>query len=149
MAECILGRGAEAYDYWKKVSFIHRGREPEVFKAEPYVYSEFVHGPESPFYGLGAFSWMTGTASWMWKVCLDWILGVRAEIRGLQVDPCIPPEWDGFKVVRRFRKATYEIEVTIPSTCRRASASSMLTASGTTRICCRCSRPERRIRSGS
>jgi len=115
MAECILGRGAQAYEYWKKVSFVYRGRQPQLYKAEPYVYSEFINGPESPFYGEAAFSWMTGTASWMWKVCLDWILGVRAEIRGLLIDPCVPPEWDGFKVVRRFRKATYEIEVTNPN----------------------------------
>ena len=114
MAECILGRGAEAYGYWKKVSFVHRGKEQAVFKAEPYVYSEYVHGPDSAYYGQGEFSWMTGTATWMWKVCLDWILGVRAEIRGLLVDPCIPPEWDGFRLTRRFRKATYEIEVENP-----------------------------------
>ena len=114
MAECILGRGQEAYDYWKEVSFMHRGKEPDLFKAEPYVYSEYVHGPDSKYYGQGEFSWTTGTAAWMWKVCLDWILGVRAEIRGLLVDPCIPPDWDGFQVSRRFRRATYEIEVTNP-----------------------------------
>lgn len=114
MAECVLGRGAEAYEYWKKVSFVHRGMEPEVYKAEPYVYSEYVHGPDSRYFGQGEFSWMTGTASWMWKVCMDWILGVRAEIRGLLVDPCIPPEWDSFTITRRFRKATYEIEVHNP-----------------------------------
>lgn len=114
MAECILGRGEEAYRYWKEVSFVHRGKEPDVFKVEPYVYSEYIHGPDSLYYGQGEFSWTTGTASWMWKVCLDWILGVRAEIRGLLVDPCIPPEWDSYTVVRRFRRATYEIEVENP-----------------------------------
>jgi cellobiose phosphorylase len=50
----------------------------------------------------------------MWKVCVDWILGVRAEIRGLLVDPCIPPEWDSYSVTRRFRKATYQIDVQNP-----------------------------------
>jgi len=50
----------------------------------------------------------------MWKVCLDWILGVRAELRGLLIDPCIPSEWDEFSVTRRFRKAIYEIHVTNP-----------------------------------
>lgn len=114
MAECVLGRGQEAWDYWKEVSFIERGKQPDIYKAEPYVYCEYIHGPDSTAYGQGEFSWMTGTASWMWKVCLEWILGVRAEIRGLLIDPCIPPEWDAFKVVRRFRRATYEIEVSNP-----------------------------------
>ena len=114
MAECILGRAEQAYEYWRKISFMHRGKEPEVYKAEPYVYSEYVHGPDSLYYGQGEFSWMTGTASWMWKVCLDWILGARAEIRGLHMDPCVPAEWDSYTVVRRFRRATYEIEVSNP-----------------------------------
>lgn len=114
MAECILGRGAEAWEYWRKVSFIHRGKKPNLYKAEPYVFSEFVNGPDSAYFGEGQFSWMTGTASWMWKVSLDWILGVRAEFRGLLIDPCIPPEWDSFKVTRHFHRATYEIEIENP-----------------------------------
>jgi cellobiose phosphorylase len=114
MAECILGRGEQAYEYWKEVSFMFRGKEPDVYKAEPYVYSEYIHGPDSRYYGQGEFSWMTGTAAWSWKVCLEWILGVRAEIRGLLVDPCVPREWDSFKIIRRFRRATYEISVENP-----------------------------------
>lgn len=114
MAECILGRAEQAYDYWKKVSFVYRGQDPELYKAEPYVFCEYVLGPDSRYFGQGEFSWMTGTAAWMWKVCLDWILGIRAEIRGLLLDPCIPPNWDGYKVTRRFRRATYEIEVRNP-----------------------------------
>jgi cellobiose phosphorylase len=30
------------------------------------------------------------------------------------VDPCIPPEWDGFTAVRRFRGAEYRITVKNP-----------------------------------
>lgn len=114
MAECVLGRAELAYDLWKMTSFIHRGKDPDLYKAEPYVYAEYVYGPDSQNYGMGEFTWMTGTAAWMWKVCLEWIMGVRPELRGLLVDPCIPAEWDGFKVVRKFRRATYEIEVTNP-----------------------------------
>jgi cellobiose phosphorylase len=114
MAECVLRRGNRAYDLWKTTSFMKRGTEPEVYMAEPYVYSEYIHGPDSPSYGQAEFSWLTGTAAWMWKVSIDWILGVRAEIRGLLVDPCIPSEWDEFKVTRHYRRATYEIEVSNP-----------------------------------
>lgn len=115
MAECILGRGDQAYEYWKEVSFVHRGeQDEEKYKVEPYVYCEYIHGPDSKYYGQGEFSWMTGTAAWMWKVALDWILGVRAEIRGLMIDPCIPSGWDSYKVVRRFRRATYEVTVENP-----------------------------------
>ncbi|HOK55030.1 MAG TPA: hypothetical protein PKV43_11235, partial [Armatimonadota bacterium] len=83
---------------------------------------EYIHGPDSATYGQGEFSWLTGTAAWMWKVSIDWILGVRAELRGLLVDPCIPSEWDGFKVVRRYRRATYEIDVVNPEHVSRGIA---------------------------
>lgn len=114
MAECILGRGEQAWEYWKQVSFINRGEIPDLYRAEPYVFCEFVNGPDSPYFGEGQFSWMTGTASWMWKVCLDYILGVRAELRGLLLDPCIPPEWASYRVIRRFRRAAYDIVVENP-----------------------------------
>lgn len=114
MAECMLGRGDRAYDIWRRTSFVLRGREPEIYRVEPYVYAEYVHGPDSPTFGQGEFTWTTGTATWMWKVCMDWILGIRAELRGLLIDPCIPEAWDQFKVARRFRKATYDIHVTNP-----------------------------------
>ena len=106
-AECILGRGNRAYDIWRRTSFTTRGEQPDVYKAEPYVYSEYVHGPDSVTFGQGEFSWLTGTAAWMWKVSLEWILGVRPELDGLLIDPCIPDSWDGFKVKRPFRGALY------------------------------------------
>lgn len=114
MAECILGRGDRAYDMWKRSSFTTLGERPETYKAEPYVYSEYVHGPDSVNFGLGEFSWMTGTAAWMWKVSLEWILGVRPQLLGLLVDPCIPSSWDGFSVKRHFRNAEYRINVENP-----------------------------------
>lgn len=114
MAEAIMGRGEQAYEYWREVSFVHNGKNSGVYKAEPYVYAEYIHGPDSHYYGQGEFSWTTGTAAWMWKVSLEWIMGIRPELKGLLIDPCIPPEWDSFKVVRRFRRACYEIEVENP-----------------------------------
>ena len=114
MAECVLGRGDKAYDMWKRTSFTTCGEQPEVYKAEPYVYAEFVHGPDSATFGQGDFTWMTGTAAWMWKVSLEWILGVRPELDGLLIDPCIPSGWDRFTVNRRFRNATYHIAVENP-----------------------------------
>lgn len=119
MALCILGRGDQAYDMWRRSSFVVRGQDPNVYKAEPYVYSEYVIGPDSSSFGQGEFSWMTGTAAWMWKVSLEWILGVRPHFDGLLIDPCIPTVWDKFQVKRYFRNAVYMITVENPDhTCK-------------------------------
>ena len=60
-------------------------------------------------------SWLTGTASWNFYAITQFILGIQPEYEGLRVDPCIPGDWKGFKVTRKFRGATYHIEVVNPS----------------------------------
>jgi cellobiose phosphorylase len=50
----------------------------------------------------------------MFKVCTEWILGIRPTEEGLLVDPCIPSSWRIFKVRRKFRGTIYEIEVENP-----------------------------------
>lgn len=111
MAEAIMGRGDVAYDYYVKALFLTRSKDAERYRAEPYVYAEYVHGPQSPYCGMGEFTWATGAAPWMFKVCTEWILGVRPELEGLMVDPCIPATWAGFRFKRDFRGASYDIEV--------------------------------------
>jgi len=114
IAECALGRGDRAYDLWRRTSFLTRGEEPDVYKAEPYVYSEYVCGPDSDTFGQGEFSWVTGTAAWMWRACLDWILGVKPTWDGLMIDPCMPGDWEHAEVTRPFRGATYHIVIDKP-----------------------------------
>jgi cellobiose phosphorylase len=113
IAEAILGRGNKAYEYYKKMLPMDLASNPG-FKTEPYVYPEFVAGPDSPHYGEGSHSWLTGCAVWMWRACLDYLLGVRPELDGLKIDPCIPGEWSSYNIKRRFRNAIYVITVTNP-----------------------------------
>ncbi len=114
IAECILKRADRAYEYWKKTSFLTRGRQPEVYKVEPYVYAEYVYGPDHPNFGQGEFTWTTGTAAWMWRACIDWILGIRPTYHGLLIDPCVPSHWQEYTVVRQFRGSKYSITVRNP-----------------------------------
>jgi N,N'-diacetylchitobiose phosphorylase len=45
---------------------------------------------------------------------VQWILGIRPEIDGLRIDPCIPKNWPGFTMRRQFRGVTVKIEVKNP-----------------------------------
>ncbi len=114
VAEAILGRGDKAFEAWRRSSFLTRGKEPDIFRTEPYVYPEYSYGPESPHFGLGSYSWMTGSAAWFFRACTDYILGVRPTLEGLVIDPCIPKLWPGFEMVRNFRGATFKIKVRNP-----------------------------------
>jgi cellobiose phosphorylase len=114
IAEAMLGRGEAAYRMYAKLNPINRGKAPDEYCAEPYVTPGNIEGPDSPFFGRGGWTWYTGSAAWLLKVGLEWILGVRSTTNGLLIDPCIPSKWSGYKVQRTFRGATYNIEVRNP-----------------------------------
>ncbi len=85
----------------------------ELHRCEPYVYAQMIAGKDAPTHGEAKNSWLTGTAAWNYVAITQWILGIRPEHDGLRVDPCVPSDWDGFRVVRRFRGATYDITVRV------------------------------------
>ena len=115
LAECLLGNGDRAYEYFKETMPINQAYDPDIYRMEPYVYSEYVTSPDHPTYGEASHSWLTGSGVWMLRDGLDYILGVRPTYDGLILDPCIPSSWDGFKITRKFRGATYEIQVENPN----------------------------------
>ncbi|MBI1883475.1 MAG: glycosyl transferase family 36 [Chlamydiae bacterium] len=113
-AECVAKDGAKAFETYQRISPIYRGNKPDLYWSEPYVLPGNVDGPESPHYGRGGWSWYTGSAAWYYRITTEWILGIRPDYDGLVIDPCILKEWDGFKMIRRFRGDLYEIEVKNP-----------------------------------
>ncbi len=113
IAECMLGNGNRAYKYYSQLLPM---KAQEIagewrYKAEPYVYSSNIFGPESDKFGLANVSWLSGTSAWMYVAVTEYILGVRAEYNGITVNPCIPDEWNGFKISRKLRGATYNVTV--------------------------------------
>jgi len=115
VAATILGRGTSAHRMYSRLNPVNRGKDPDRYCAEPYVTAGNIEGPESPFFGRGGWTWYSGSAAWLFRAGLEYILGVRPSIPGLIVDPCIPGGWEGFTVRRTFRGAAYSIEVRNPS----------------------------------
>ena len=111
VAEGILGRGDRAYEYYRNFLPAKYHDQAELHQVEPYVYSQFVHGPESPRFGQARNPWLTGTASWSYVGVTQYILGVRTELSGLRIDPCLPEGWGGYHVTRRFRGLNLTINV--------------------------------------
>ena len=77
---------------------------------EPYAISNMYFGPASPKKGYAPLSWITGSASWMYRAIIEFILGVKPEINGLRLAPCLPTSWKGAKISRIFRGVKYNIE---------------------------------------
>jgi cellobiose phosphorylase len=114
MAECLLGHGDLAYEYYRASMPAAYNDRAELRQSEPYVQGQTTYSIYSPRAGNTRTSWLTGAAAWAYFSATQYILGIRPEMDGLRIDPCIPHTWAGFKAVRRFRGKTIQIEVKNP-----------------------------------
>ncbi|HOV98918.1 MAG TPA: glycosyl transferase [Bacteroidota bacterium] len=114
IAETILGNGKQAMDYYMSICPPTKESQIDIYRSEPYVYSQMTAGRDAPTAGEGKNSWLTGTAAWSFVAISQYILGVHPSFDGLIIDPCIPSSWKEFTVLRRFRNALYRITVKNP-----------------------------------
>jgi cellobiose phosphorylase len=114
MAECMLGHGDQAYEYYRASMPAAYNDRAELRQIEPYVQGQTTYSVYSPRPGNARTSWLTGAAAWAYFSATQYVLGLRPELDGLRIDPCVPSAWDGFKATRRFRGRTLEIEVKNP-----------------------------------
>jgi cyclic beta-1,2-glucan synthetase len=83
------------------------------YRVEPYVACADVYAVP-PHVGRGGWTWYTGSAGWMYRAGLEWILGFRLRGATLVIDPCVPKAWPRFEVVFLYHSARYEIAVENP-----------------------------------
>jgi cellobiose phosphorylase len=114
IAETMLGNGDRAFEYYKIIAPAYLEDISDLHKTEPYVYSQMIAGKDAHKPGEAKNSWLTGTAAWNFYAITQYILGIRPEYDGLLIDPCIPKDWDGFTIQRKFRNAIYKIIVQNP-----------------------------------
>jgi N,N'-diacetylchitobiose phosphorylase len=112
MAECMLGHGDQAWDYYRAFMPASYNDQAEMRQVEPYVHAQTTYSRFNINEGAARVPWLSGTASWSYYSATHWLLGIRPEIDGLRIDPCIPASWKGFTVNRRFRNKTLRIKVT-------------------------------------
>lgn len=115
IAETLIGNGDRAFEYYRKVAPAYLEDISDLHRVEPYAYCQMIAGKDAAKPGEGKNSWLTGTAAWNFAAITQYILGVKPDYNGLSVDPCIPKEWSGFKATRKFRGATYNIQVNNPN----------------------------------
>lgn len=111
IAETQVGNGERALDYYLRINPSQREEIADMHRCEPYVYAQMIAGRDAPTHGEAKNSWLTGTAAWNYVAITQHILGIRPGYDGLQVEPCISPDWTGFSATRSYRGATYHIQV--------------------------------------
>jgi cyclic beta-1,2-glucan synthetase len=116
LAFAALGDGDTAGELFSLLNPIHHASTRSGvyrYKVEPYVIAGDVYS-EPPHAGRGGWTWYTGSAGWMYRAGVEWILGFRLRGAVLQLDPCIPRTWRSFEIKFRYHSAQYEITVENP-----------------------------------
>ncbi len=112
----MQGDGDRAGELLSMLNPIHHADSPtgiHRYKVEPYVFCADLYS-EPPHVGRGGWTWYTGSAGWMYRVALEWLLGFRVQGANLAIDPCIPRGWPSFEIAYRYRSSRYEIAVENP-----------------------------------
>jgi cellobiose phosphorylase len=115
IGETIAGNGDRAFEYYMKICPSYLEEISDLHRTEPYVYAQMIAGKDAWKPGEAKNSWLTGTAAWNFFAISQHILGIQPGYNGLVINPCIPKNWDGFTVQRKFRGTEYQIKVTNPN----------------------------------
>jgi cyclic beta-1,2-glucan synthetase len=116
MAFAALGDGDRAGELLSILNPInHASTRAGVYRyrVEPYVVAADVYA-EPPHVGRGGWTWYTGSAGWMYRAAIEWLLGLRVRGGALLIDPCIPRAWPGFSATFRYHASRYDIRVENP-----------------------------------
>jgi cyclic beta-1,2-glucan synthetase len=116
MAFAMQGDGDRAGELLAILNPIHHSDDAagmHRYKVEPYVACADIYS-EPPHIGRGGWTWYTGSAGWMYRVTLEWLLGFRVQGSALRLDPCIPRHWPRFEIAYRHGATPYDIVVENP-----------------------------------
>ena len=113
MAFAMMGDTDRAWEFFAMLNPVNHGNTPEAierYKVEPYVMCADIYGA-SPHTGRGGWTWYTGAAGWMYRLTVETLLGLHLEVDHLRIAPCIPADWDSYKIHYGYRETVYHIIV--------------------------------------
>lgn len=109
----MLGFGDKAFEYYRMINPIEHARTKEAakkYKVEPYVIAADIYGAGN-LSGRGGWTWYTGSSSWYYVAGIEYILGLKIKNETMYFEPCVPKDWDEYKMVYKWGKSIYHITV--------------------------------------
>ena len=113
MAFAMMGDSERAWELFSMLNPVNHGSQPkdiDCYKVEPYVMCADIYGA-APHTGRGGWTWYTGAAGWMYRLTVETLLGLHLEVDKLRIAPCIPVNWDSYKIHYRYRETFYHITI--------------------------------------
>ncbi|PWD98432.1 GH36-type glycosyl hydrolase domain-containing protein, partial [Marinilabilia rubra] len=111
IGETNIGRGERAWEYYKKICPAYLEEISDLHRTEPYVYAQMIAGKDAFKPGEAKNSWLTGTAAWNYYAITRHILGIQPDYDGLRIDPCVPGDFNEYRVLRKIRAKNFSITV--------------------------------------
>jgi cyclic beta-1,2-glucan synthetase len=113
LATALRGDGDRALELYQMINPLTHSRTREevaTYQVEPYVVAADVYTAEGHL-GRGGWTWYTGSASWMYRVGLEAILGFTKRGETVFIDPRVPAAWAEFTIEYRYGSSRYTILV--------------------------------------
>ena len=113
LATALNGEQDRAFELYQMINPLTHAATPDdvhTYKVEPYVVAADVYTAAGHL-GRGGWTWYTGSASWMYRIGLETILGFTRQGDTLTIEPCVPQAWPEFSLEYRHGSAVYAIRV--------------------------------------
>lgn len=111
LAALLNNETESAYEIYSKMLPTNSSKNIDRYEVEPYVFAEYVTSPDHPTENQASHSWLTGTAVWMYRIGIDYILGFRTDLNSITIAPNIPSSWKTAKYSRRFRGKNFSVAI--------------------------------------
>ena len=124
IAYALLGDGDRAGELFALLNPVNHAATRaglHKYKVEPYVVAGDVYS-NSQHMGRGGWTWYTGSAAWMYRAGLEYLLGFELRGESLRLNPCIPRDWREYEITYRRGKTSYRITVENPGGLSRGVA---------------------------
>jgi cyclic beta-1,2-glucan synthetase len=117
LATALEGRHDRALELFQMINPLARTGTPDgmaAYQVEPYAVPADVYSATGQE-GRGGWTWYTGSASWLYRVGLEGLLGFTKRGDTLTITPRVPADWLEFSVEFRQGGTTWRIRVLEPA----------------------------------
>ncbi|MFH1073507.1 MAG: glucoamylase family protein [Candidatus Firestonebacteria bacterium] len=116
IAYAIMGDKDKAWELLNMINPINHAKNRTgavKYKSEPYVVAADVYSNKKRA-GQGGWTWYTGSAGWMYRLIMEYLIGIKIQGNRISLNPsCLKTGWKFVKIGYRYKKSTYNFEVQI------------------------------------
>ena len=106
-------RAGELFKFLNPISHSDTAEDARKYRVEPYVIAADIYSV-APYIGRGGWTWYTGSASWMYRLGIEALLGLQRKGDRLFINPCIPDNWTDYDMTYRDGETLYNIHIHNP-----------------------------------